>query len=46
MGLIEGVGGVLGLELILGLLISLPIGLRHVASAYDMRSSVPQPLPT
>jgi hypothetical protein len=38
------VGGVLGLEFILGLLVGLPLGLRHVAIACDIYSNVWQPL--
>jgi hypothetical protein len=42
---IKVLGRVLGFEFVLGLLVSLPLGLRHVASDCDMPSSVPKPLP-
>jgi hypothetical protein len=37
---IQVVGRVLGFEFVLGLLVSLPLGLRHVATACDMHSSI------
>jgi hypothetical protein len=43
-GLMKVMGGVLGLEIIMGLVVGLPLGIRDVAIACDMHSSVPQPL--
>jgi hypothetical protein len=45
-GFIKDVGRVLGLDFILGLLVGLPLSLRHVANACDMHSSWPHSLPT